>query len=148
MSAERNIAQHIRWSVDNDRHDLSNYREYMHADVEIYHLDGETVRGVDAVTKNMAASIRAMPDRRVVVEDRFATEDRVVCRWRVEGAVEESALGPRVDEPVRVVGISVWEFIDGKVRRGWVLSNAAYLAQQGMQGAHAIGGDALAEKRR
>ena len=106
MGAAENLEIHRRWSDDNDRHDLSNYHDYMHDDIEVRHLDGATVVGIDAVRENMANSIAAMPDRRVIVDDRFATDDRVVCRWRVAGSPKARSDGGRVE----AAGISVWEF--------------------------------------
>ncbi len=74
MGAAENLAIHVRWSDDNDRHDLSNYHAYMHDDIEVYHLDGSTVSGIEAVAKNMADSIekdaRAACDRRGALRDR------------------------------------------------------------------------------
>jgi hypothetical protein len=126
MGAAENIAVHIAWSEANDRHDLSAYEEYMHEDIEVEHLDGGTVVGREAVRRNMADSIAAMPDRRVVVEDRFATDDRVVCRWRVTGV--PTGEGGEPAQGIDVAGVSVWEFRDGRASRGWVCSNAAFLA--------------------
>jgi predicted ester cyclase len=132
MGAAENLEIHTRWSEDNDRHDLSNYREYMHDDIEVFHLDGTTVKGLDAVAKNMADSIAAVPERRVIVEDRWATGDRVVCRWRVTGTPKGAHEGV---SPTEIEGISVWEFQDGKAKRGWACSNAAFVMQKGGAGA-------------
>jgi hypothetical protein len=142
VGAAENLAIHIRWSEDNDRHDLSNYHEYMHDDIEVYHLDGSTVSGIEAVAKNMADSIAKMPERRVVVDERFATDDRVVCRWRVSGTPKASPGDQAEESPIEIAGISVWEFVDGKARRGWACSNAAFLMQRDTGGAYSRAADA------
>ena len=135
MGAAENLATHLRWAEADDRGDLSQHHEFIHEDIVVDHLDGETIVGRDALIANMQASLDAMPDYSNVIEDRFATDDRVVCRWRVQG----TPLGEdgRPGAPIDVRGISVWEFRDGRASRGWICSNAAALAQQGVEHAHA-----------
>jgi hypothetical protein len=130
MGAVENLAVHLRWAEADDRHDLSHHHEFVHEDIVVHHLDGETIVGLGALVANMEASLEAMPDYTVTIDDRFATDDRVVCRWRVSGT-------PRGGPPIEVAGISVWEFDEGKARRGWVCTNAAALAQRGVADAHA-----------
>jgi predicted ester cyclase len=136
LGAAENLATHARWAEADDRHDLSHHHEFIHPDIEVHHLDGETVVGLEALIKNMEDSIAAMPDYHVEIDDRFATENRVLCRWRVMGNPIDSVTGGPADgPPIEVAGISVWEFVDGRARRGWVCSNAAFLMQQGVGGA-------------
>lgn len=143
VAAAENLATHMRWSEANDRHDLSRYDEYMYDDIVVYHLDGSIVRGIKAVTQNMADSIAAMPERRVVVDERFATHDRVVCRWRVTGTPRTGeAEEPLGGKPIEIAGISVWEFEGGRARRGWACSNAAALMQRGRGTAYVRAADA------
>jgi predicted ester cyclase len=130
VGAAENLATHLRWAEADDRHDLSHHHEFIHDDIVVHHLDGEDIVGLAALVANMEASLAAMPDYKVTIDDRFATHDRVVCRWRVSGV-------PLGGAPVEVAGISVWQFEDGKARRGWVCSNAAALEQRGVQNAHA-----------
>ena len=131
MSAEDNLAVHLRWAQADDRHDLSHHHEFVHDDIEVHHLDGVTITGREALVRNMQESIAAMPDYHVVIEDRFATDDRVLCRWRVRGAPRGGAAAP-----VEIEGVSIWEFEDGRARRGWVCTNAASLEQRGVEGAY------------
>jgi predicted ester cyclase len=68
---------------------------------------------------------------RVVIDDAFATEDRVVCRWRISGrhAGELSGIPP-TGNAIEFPGMSLWEFEDGKARRGWVLPDIASLMSE------------------
>ncbi len=136
MGAAENLETHARWAEADDRHDLSHHHEFVHEDIVVHHLDGETVVGREALIKNMADSLAAMPDYHVTIDDRFATDDRVLCRWRVSGT-PRGADSDSETAPIEVAGISVWEFEDGKARRGWVCSNAVFLQQQGARNAHA-----------
>jgi hypothetical protein len=135
MGAAENLETHTRWADADDRHDLSHHREFVHEDIVVYHLDGHAVVGAEALIKNMEDSLAAMPDYKVTIDDRFASDDRVLCRWRVSGT-PSAADGEQAD-PVEVAGISLWEFVDGKAKRGWICSNAVFLEQQGARNAHA-----------
>jgi steroid delta-isomerase-like uncharacterized protein len=66
-----------------------------------------------------------------VLDDRFATDDRVVCRWRTSGTHEGDFNGlPPTGKRIEWMGISIWEFEDGKARRGWIMQDVASLMRQ------------------
>jgi predicted ester cyclase len=112
MSVEENRRNHRAWMEANDRHDLSEYERFMHEDIEIQQPDG-FVKGIDAVRRGMEDNLRAMPDYHVQLDDQVATEDRVICRWRVSGTPVATGV------PIEVTGCSYWEYEDGRARRGW-----------------------------
>ena len=133
MGAAENLATHIRWAEAENSQDVTveRWREFVHDDIEVIHMTGDTIRGIDTMVKNLQDSIEGMPDWQNTIDDRFATDDRVVCRWRIRGVPEGGG------EPIEVAGISLWEFEDGRARRGWILSNATYLMSQGVDRAGA-----------
>jgi steroid delta-isomerase-like uncharacterized protein len=132
MGVRENLEVHTRWAqAQGVRHDLSQHEEFVHPDIEIYHAGGPTVVGINAMRENAEANYRAMPDYHMVMDDQFATEDRVVCRWRVSGTPVGEVFGvPSTGQPIEIEGVSIWEFVNGKARRGWVYSNAASLREQ------------------
>jgi len=132
VGVRENLEVHTRWAeAQGIRHDLSQHDQFVHADIEIHHAGGPTVVGIDAMRANAEANYAAMPDYRMVMDDQFATEDRVVCRWRVSGTPVGDVFGvPPNGGPLEIEGVSIWEFVDGKARRGWVYSNAASLRHQ------------------
>ena len=62
MGVEENLATHLRWAEAGDRGDLSQHHEFVHEDIVVDHLDGETIIGRGALIANMQASLDAMPD--------------------------------------------------------------------------------------
>lgn len=131
MGARENLEVHTRWTDAQDSHDLSQHHEYVHDDIEVHVPGGKPIVGIDAVRAGMEANYEAMPDYHVVLDDQFATDERVVCRWRVSGTPKGELFGiPPSGKPIEVVGVSIWEFDEGKARRGWIFSNAASLKQQ------------------
>jgi uncharacterized protein (TIGR03086 family) len=108
----------------NARHDLSGYDEFMADDIVVTYQDGRSQVGREAVRRGMRANIEAMPDYAVEVEDQVATNDRVICRWRVSGTPVSKGT------PVEITGVSYWEFEGGKATRGWAYAGTSTLADQ------------------
>ena len=100
----------------------------MHEDIQVHLQDGNVQYGIEEVRRGMASNIEAMPDYNVRLDDQVATEDRVICRWRVRGTPKATG------RPVEVTGVSYWEFDGGKARRGWAYAGTGAglgtLAQQ------------------
>jgi uncharacterized protein len=65
------------------------------------------------------------------LDDQFATDDRVVCRWRSRATHTGDFFGfPATGKQNEFPGMSLWEFDHGKARRGWdFLDLASLLAQ-------------------
>lgn len=131
MGAKENLEMHVRWAEAENSHyvTVERWREFVHDDIVITHLDGTVVDGIEAMVRNMNDSINSMDNWRNVIEDRFATDDRIVCRWRCKGIPHDTG----VENDIR--GTSVWEVEDGRVRRGWICSNAAYQILNGVRSA-------------
>jgi len=134
MGAEENLRVHTRWAEAEDQHDLSHHEEFIHDDIEVTSPGGELVVGIDAYRAMMQASYEGLPDFHVVLEDQFATDDRVVCRWRGSGTHKGELFGiPATGKQIEYIGMSLWEFDGGKARRGWIFPDiASLMAQVGM----------------
>jgi steroid delta-isomerase-like uncharacterized protein len=131
MGATENLTVHQRWTDAEDRHDLGRHEDYLHEDIEVRIAGRDPVIGFDAYLALLAATYVALDGYRVTVEDRFATDDRVACRWRNSGVHTGelngiSATGKRLEW----AGVSIWEFEQGKARRGWVFQDTATLMTQ------------------
>ena len=93
----------------------------MHGDVEVVQPGAEPVVGIAAYRAMMEDAYTALPDFNSVLDDQFATDDRVVSRWRVSGTHRADSFGfPATGKHIECPGMSVWEFEDGKARRGWI----------------------------
>jgi steroid delta-isomerase-like uncharacterized protein len=137
VSAEEILAVHARWSEAENKHDLSYLEEFLHRDFEEHLSAGEVIVGIDAYRSGLESVIAAFPDFQIELDDRFATDDRVVCRWRMSGTHQGAFYGiAPFGKRVEWAGISIWEFEDGKARCGWVMQDiTALMAQLGTTGA-------------
>jgi steroid delta-isomerase-like uncharacterized protein len=131
MGASENLAVHKRWTEAEDRHDLSHHGDFLHEDIEVHQPGADPVVGLDAYLAMMEANYAGMSDFRVVLDDEFATDDRVVCRWVITGRHTGDVFGnPATGKELQFPGVSVWEFDHGKARRGWVFAGVGALMVQ------------------
>jgi len=133
MGAAENLSVHTRCTTDEDRHDLSHHGDYFHDDIVVHQPGAEPVVGIEAYRAFMEAAYAGLPDFHVVLDDQFATDDRVVCRWRISGTHTADSFGfPATGNFVEFAGVSVWEFENGKARRGWIYADLpSMMAQPG-----------------
>src|SRR3974390_3273092 len=85
MGAERNLAVHSAWADAENRHDLSRHHEFLHDDIVVHQSGQEPVVGFDAYMTMMDDLYAALDGFSTTLEDQFATDDRVVCRWESTG---------------------------------------------------------------
>ena len=73
----------------------------------------------------------AFPDLHFKVEDQIAAGDRVVTRWTASGTHAGEFQGIPADrQAVRITGIDIDRFVDGKVVECWPEVNELGLLQQ------------------
>jgi steroid delta-isomerase-like uncharacterized protein len=131
MGSKENIAVHTAWTEAEDRHDLTQHGDFLHHDIEL-HLPGSgLVVGIDAYLAMMQANYAGLEGFSVISDDQFATDDRVVCRWRIGGVHSGELFGfPATGKRIEFPGVSVWEFDNGKARRGWTFPDLASVMAQ------------------
>jgi steroid delta-isomerase-like uncharacterized protein len=123
MTVDENVQIILRWfqEVWNDGK-TETIHELLHPDaVAIGQLDDrKELRGVAdfvAFVKNLRG---AFPDMKLVVEDVFGAQDKVVLRWSSTMTHSGDHLGmPASGKPVRITGITIARIRDGKLIEGW-----------------------------
>jgi steroid delta-isomerase-like uncharacterized protein len=131
MGAAENLAMHTSWTETEDRHDLTRHHDFIHDDIVVNQAGAEPVVGFDAYITMMEALYDGVPDFHVVLEDQFATDERVVCRWRLGGTHKGDVFGiPATGKAIEYTGVSVWEIEGGKARRGWIFADSISLMAQ------------------
>jgi limonene-1,2-epoxide hydrolase len=131
VGAAEILSVHTRCTDDEDRQDLSHHGDYFHDDIVVYQPGAEPVVGIEAYRAFMGATYAGLPDFHVVLDDQFATDDRVVCRWRISGTHSADSFGfPATGNFVEFAGVSVWEFENGKARRGWIYADIPSIMAQ------------------
>ena len=120
--SQDNIAVVSRiWNDVWNRGDLDACDEILASDyVGIIPGQPEPIRGPEAFKQMVAAYRGGFPDVHLRVDDVFATGDRVAVRWVSRGTNTGAMMGmPPTGRPMEVMGISLFQVVDGKVAMEW-----------------------------
>jgi predicted ester cyclase len=131
MGAEENLVVHASWAEAEGRHDFTHHHDYLHEDVEVHIAGRGPVVGFDAYLALLEETYVALEDYHVTLLDRFATDDRLACRWTNSGIhVGELNGMAATGKELEWAGVSVWEFDNDKARRGWAFQDFGTLMTQ------------------
>lgn len=86
------------------------------------HVNALEYHGLEGARKSVAGYLALFPDLRFVVDEQVSEGDRVVSRWTLTGTHR----GRRV----RVWGIVISRFQDGRIVEDWAASDTLMLARQ------------------
>jgi predicted ester cyclase len=86
------------------------------------HVNAFEYRGTEGARQSVALYRELFPDLRFVVEEQVAEGDRVASRWTLHGTHR----GKRV----RLTGIVISRFEDGRIAEDWAASDTMELARQ------------------
>jgi steroid delta-isomerase-like uncharacterized protein len=131
VGAIENLAVFTAWTDAENRHDLSHHGDYLHDYIEVHQPGSQLVVGIDAYVANLRALYEALDGFSFVFDDKFATDDRVVARYRFRGTHTGDFAGiPATGKQIECAGMSLWEFDRGKARVGWTFADFASLMAQ------------------
>ncbi len=86
---------------------------------------------MDSYKAMVEALFATLDGFQAILDDQFATDDRVVRRWRASGVHVGDFSGiPATGRTVKFAGMSLWEFEGGKARRGWSFPDVAAIMSQ------------------
>ena len=123
MSVQENVAFMRRWfkEVWNEGRRQTVYDLLAPDAVAIGQLeDGSPLRGPAEFASFVERTRGAFPDIKVVVEDVFGADDKVVLRWSATMTHRGDHLGiEATGKPVRITGISIARIKDNKIIEGW-----------------------------
>jgi predicted ester cyclase len=105
------------------------------------HVNELDFHGHDGIRESVRLYLSVLEDLRIEVEDQVAEGDRVVSRWTAHG----NNRGRRI----RLQGITISRFADGRIAEDWTISdNLGLLRQLGVRRAALVGLAQLARLRR
>jgi steroid delta-isomerase-like uncharacterized protein len=123
MPVEENVVLMRRWfkEVWNEGRTQTVYELLAPDAVAIGQLEGGIALRGPAEFASFVERIRgAFPDIKLVVEDVFGADDKVVLRWSASMTHQGDHLGmPATGKPVRSSGITIARIRDKKITEGW-----------------------------
>lgn len=113
-----------------NRGDLVQYLR-LYADNVVIHGYPGLEPGFANVHRFYEAWWRAFPGSQLILDDVIAADDKVACRFRIDGKHEGLFQGiPPSGRPVSVVGFTILRFVNGKCVERWSLVDALGLLTQ------------------
>ena len=96
------------------------------------HVNGQVFRGHEGIRQSVELYQRLLRDLAIEVEDQVTEGDRVTSRFSLSGS--------RSGRSVRVAGITISRFADGKIVEDWTVTDTSSLiGQLGLRGSLAAG---------
>jgi steroid delta-isomerase-like uncharacterized protein len=97
----------------------------------LIHAAPDDILGHDGVRHFYDSLRQAFPDIHFTIEDQLADGDRIATRWSAQGTHKGMFQGlPATGKLVRLTGIDIDRFVNGKVVECWPEANELGLLQQ------------------
>jgi steroid delta-isomerase-like uncharacterized protein len=101
-------------------HNAEATSDYFSDDVQWHGGTLGTIEGATAMTSFYGEFFTALPDLRVTTVSIAAEEDRVWCRFVIEGTNQSSLFGfPPTGKPIKWDEIDTYRVADGKIVEEW-----------------------------
>jgi len=90
------------------------------------------IEGVDGAKKVISGFRTAYPDLKIVVDDPIYSENASAARWTFTGTNTGSGAMPPTGKAVKIWGISILQYANGKITGEWVAyDNQSFMEQLG-----------------
>lgn len=134
-SIEQNKATARRWFLDIITNGQIQVADEIYASNHVIHdphaPPGGWPNGPAGLKMVVGPFREGVPDLKVTIEDQIAEGDRVATRWSAVGTHRGPLLGlAPTGKVVRVTGVNVGRFVDGKIAESWFNFDMLTLLQQ------------------
>jgi len=103
----------------------------LHPDFEIRMTpEYEAEKGIDLFMENVTKWRKAYPDFNIVIDEKLYSINKAAVRWTITATNTGEGLHPPTGKSIKVPGMSIIHFADGKIKDEWIASNDGYWMQQ------------------
>ena len=96
-----------------------------------YPIPSEPILGPEAFKAFLTGLFEGLPDATVTVDDIIAEDDKVACRWTMQGTHKGPLFGfAAIGRSVQISGFTFYRIADGKVVEETGMGNTLNLMQQ------------------
>ncbi len=111
---------------------LSGLDAIMASDYEHHSNQSPDVSGIDGLKKIISGFRTAYPDLKMVLDDAVYADNGSAARWTFTGTNTGAGEMPPTGKTVKISGISIFRFANGKIASEWVaFDNQSFMEQLG-----------------
>jgi steroid delta-isomerase-like uncharacterized protein len=90
----------------------------------------EPQKGIEAFKQSLLATHKDYPDFHLVINEIIYDKNKIACIWTVTATARAQNGSTSTGKPIKISGISVLHFKDGKIKDEWIAENDYYWLQQ------------------
>ena len=90
----------------------------------------EPQKGIEAFKQNLLATHKAYPDFHLAINEMIYDKTKIACIWTVTATGKGQNDSTLTGKPIKISGISVIHFKDGKIKDEWLAKNEYLWLQQ------------------
>lgn len=90
----------------------------------------ESEKGIDTFMESITNWRKAYPDFHITIDELIFSNEAVAGRWTIKATNTGSGSHPPTGKRIEVSGISIFHFVDGKIKDEWIASNNYYWLKQ------------------
>ena len=115
-----------------NQRNLAALDEFVAQDVIDHNVPPGFPPGIEGKRRFLSLFLNAFPDLHITIEgDIIAEGDKVAERWTLEGTHQGELFGiPATGKRIRVSGMSISRFVDGKQVEHWAINDQLGMMQQ------------------
>lgn len=115
------------WNTGN----LQGVEQILHPEFELRMTpEFEPETGIELLKESIAKYRTAYPDFHIDVDELFFAQDVAAARWTITATHSGPGWIPPTGKTVKVPGISIFHFEEGKLKDEWVAGNNGYWLDQ------------------
>jgi len=90
----------------------------------------ESERGIDLFKESVTKWRTAYPDFHIEEKEIFYAEGKAALIWEISATNTGQGWHPPTHKSVKITGMSIFHFLNGKIKDEWIASNNGYWLQQ------------------
>lgn len=90
----------------------------------------ESEVGIETFKENILSLRKAYPDFYLAIDEAIYSANAVAGRWTITATNTRSSSNPEASKNIKVSGMSILHFSEGKIKDEWIANNDYYWLQQ------------------
>ena len=90
----------------------------------------ESIPGIDSFMEEVTSWRKAYPDFNITIDETIYSNNALTLRWTITATNTGTGSHPPTGKRIKVPGMSIFHFANGKIKDEWIASNNYYWLKQ------------------